>query len=193
MATLSSPNRIVWEYFSTLRRLVEEAQNAPSTDICRQNTVLSVFMAVTVTEVFINMWFRVRVENRHSEAEKKAFLKELSFPQPASLDRKLKQWPERYLGGPIDFSSGPGAEFMRLKDLRNSMVHFTSKYETFQYDNVVIHRLADTSSYDGLVSDDALWALQTAEDMVAEIFKKSGADCDRIPHKLHAWTGKFPV
>lgn len=193
MSILSSPNRVVCEYFVSLRRLAEEAKKAPSQELCRQSAALAVIMAVTVSEVFMNLWFRVRIEERHSVAEREAFLKELSFPRPVSLDRKLRKWPERYLGGSIDVSSGPGAEFIKLKSLRNSIVHFTSNHESIELEGVAIHGLANTTDYDGLGYEQANWALQTAENFVAEIFRKSGVSEENIRHGLHAWTGKGPV
>lgn len=193
MTVLSSPNRVVWEYFFSLRRLTDEAKSAPSPELCRQCAALAVIMAVTAAEVFMNLWFRVRIEEQHSVAEKDAFLKDLSFPRPASLDSKLKRWPERYFGIPIDLSSGPGAEFVKLKSLRNSIVHFTSSHDSVELEGVAIHGLADTTDYDGLGYEHANWALRTAENLVAEIIRMAGASEKEVRHALHAWTGGVAV
>jgi hypothetical protein len=123
MVTLSSPNSVVWEYFWSLRQLVSSAREAPSPQLSRQATALAVIMAVTVGEVFLNLWFRVRVEERHTKPQRDALLKDLAHPF-LSLDGKLKQWPKRYLGQALDHSAGPGAAFMALKSIRNSIIHF---------------------------------------------------------------------
>ena len=193
MSTLSAPNRVVWEYFSTVRRLANDAVHASSPELCREKTALTVIMAVTVTEVFFNLWFRVLVEGQSSVTKRKELIDDLSFPRPAPLDRKIRQWPKRYLGNSLNLSSGPAHEFMKLKELRNSIIHFTSDHETFEHENVVIHGLADTSDYDGLDSNQATWALQTAEGVVEEIFTIAGVDAGMIPNKMHAWTGKPPI
>jgi hypothetical protein len=96
VATLSSPTGVVREYFCSLRQLVASAREAPSPQLSRQATALAVIMAVTVGEVFLNLWFRVRVEERHTKPQRDALLKDLAHHLP--LDGKLKQWPKRYLG-----------------------------------------------------------------------------------------------
>jgi hypothetical protein len=133
------------------------------------------------------------VEERHSVAERDEFLKDLSFPRPTSLDRKLRSWPKKYLGTPLDLSSGPASEFMVLKSLRNSIIHFTSTHEEFEYEGVSIQGLADTSSYDALDSVKAGWALKTAEELVAEIFRIAETSENDLSRLLHAWTGKAHV
>ena len=187
MPTYSAPNRIVRDYFLSLRLLEERAREAQSPELSRQTAALAVVTAVTVIEIFLNLWFRVRVEERKVPGEREAFLKELSAR--ISLDRKLKQWPQRYLSGELNVTSGAGAEFMKLKELRNSIVHFTSSHESIDLGNVTIHGLADTTEYDALSAEKAIWALQTAEDFVAEIFQLAGIASKEIPHALHAWVG----
>lgn len=191
MPTYSSPNRIVWDYFWSLRLLEENARKAPSAELSRQSTALAVVMAVTVVEVFLNLWFRVRIEERKIPGEREAFLKELSAR--ISLDRKIKQWPPRYLSGALDFTSGAGSEFIKLKELRNSIIHFTSSHESVELGDVAMHGLADTTEYDSLTATNASWALQTAEGIVAEVFLLAGLTAKEVPNALHAWAGRVPV
>ena len=188
MPTYSSPNRIVWEYFLSLRLLAQNAKDAQSPELARQAAALAVVMAVTVGEVFLNLWFRVRVEEKRIADHRESFLKDLA--SRVSLERKLKHWPTRYLSAPLSLSSGAGHEFSLLKTLRNSIIHFTSSHESVELDSFSIHGLADTADYDGLSSKQATWALQTAENLVAEIFRLAGIEEKDIPHALHAWTGK---
>lgn len=168
--TTSSPNRVVCEYFDSLRRLVRDTKSVESDAQRRQTAALAVVMAVNVVEVFLNLWFRVRVEERHSHEEREALLRDLAHPRPASLERKLRIWPKRYLQREIDFTSGPGEEFTRIKALRNSIVHFSSSHETFEHHNVSIRGLADTTEYDALSYESAQDALRAAEGMLAKSF-----------------------
>jgi hypothetical protein len=170
--------------------LVERAQKATTQEECRQSVVLGLIAAVTVGEVFLNLWLRVRIESL-SDEKRRRFLKELN--SRISLDAKLKRWPTRYLSSPLDLSSGPGAEFVALKNLRNSIVHFTSSYDSIALENVSIHGLADITDYDALAADKAIWAASTTEGLVAEIFRLAGVVDAQIPHALHLWIGKFPA
>lgn len=191
MSVLSSPNRIVWDYFLSLRLLAQNAKEAPSSELERQAAALAVVMAVTVGEVFLNLWFRVRVEEKAIAEHRDSLLKDLNSRAP--LQRKLEQWPTRYLSAPLNLKSGPGLEFVNLKTLRNSIIHFTSSHESVELAGVRIHGLADTSAYDSLSSEQAIWALQTAEGLVAEIFRLAGVAEKEIPHALHSWAGKPPA
>ena len=193
MTTLSAPNRVVCEYFDSLRRLVQDTKNAESEAQRRQTAALAVVMAVNVVEVFLNLWFRVRVEERHTQEERNALLKDLAHPRPASLERKLRIWPQRYLHREIDFTSGPGKKFMLVKALRNSIVHFSSSHETFEHDNVSIRGLADTTEYDALSYESAKDALHAAEGMLAEVFRLANIENEHVPNLLHAWAGRIPI
>lgn len=86
-------------------------------------------------------------------------------------------------------TQGPGADFMGIKELRNSIVHFSSSHTTFEHANVIVRGLADTTDYDALYFEKARVALFAAEDMIGEIFLLSGVVPENIPHMLHAWTG----
>jgi hypothetical protein len=193
MTNLSSPNRIVWEYFAALRRLVAQSRSAEGEAERRQCSALAVVMSVTVVEVFVNLWFRVHAEQHHTPEAVAVLVSELGHPRPWSLDKKLKNWPMRYLGNELDLSSGSGAEFMRIKDLRNSIVHFNSTHTTVKYEGIEIQGLADTTDYNALSHEKALHALLAAENLIAEVFNLSGVEHENIKHLLHAWTGRPPV
>lgn len=193
MTNFSSPNRIVWEYFAALRRLVAQSRSAEGEAEKRQCSALAVVMSVTVVEVFINLWFRVHAEQHHTSEAVARQLSELGHPGPWSLDKKLKNWPKRYLGSELDLSNGPGAEFMRIKILRNSIVHFNSTHTTLKYEGVEFQGLADTTDYDALSYEEARNALFAAEDLIAEVFVLAGVERDKVKHLLHSWTGRLPV
>jgi hypothetical protein len=182
----------VWEYFSSLRQLASNAITAPNEQLARQSAALAIVMSVTVCEVFMNLWFRVRIEEKNDAAGRAAFLKDLSFPF-ASLDKKLKSWPKRYLGKDLNLASGPGAAFVALKETRNGIIHFASTHETFTFENVSIHGLADTSEYDALGAPEAKAALETAEQFVQEIFRLAGHTGHELPEMMHGWTGQLAI
>lgn len=193
MTILSSPNIIIWEYFEALRRLVVQSRDSEDESTRRQTAALSVVMSVTVVEVFLNLWFRVRAEERHSPEDVAKLVLELGHPRPWSLDKKLKHWPKRYLGKELDLDHGPGAEFMKIKALRNSIIHFSSTHTTFEHENVVIRGLADTTDYHELTFEKARSALSAAEDVIGEVFSLAGVSQENIRHMLHLWVGRVPV
>ena len=190
MTNLSSPNRIVWEYFQALRRLVLESRDSESESARRQTAALAVIMSVTVVEVFFNLWFRVRAEERHSAAYVDQLVSELGHPRPWSLDQKLMHWPMRFLGKELSLTNGSGAEFIRVKTLRNSIVHFSSSHTDFRHENVVIRGMADTTAYDELSFEQAQLALSAAEGVIREVFVLAGVPPDKVRDMLHQWTGR---
>jgi len=150
-------------------------------------------MSVTVVEVFLNIWFRIRAEEFHSTDEIMRLISELGHPRPWSLDQKLKHWPKRFLSKSINFDEGPGAEFMRIKKLRNSIIHFSSTHISTKHEGVVMHGLADTTEYDALSYEDARRALFAAEDLIGEIFLLAGVEPHNVRHMLHLWAGRVPL
>ena len=89
-------------------------------------------------------------------------------------------------------NSGPGEKFELIRDLRNSIVHFSSSHETFQHHSVSIHGLADTTRYDALSYESAKDALDAAEGILTEVFRlDNNIESERLPDLLHAWAGKI--
>lgn len=187
-ATYSSPNRIVWEYFLSLRLIEKSARDAPSPEIARQQAALAIIMCVTVVEVFLNMWFRVKVEEINNEDRRKSLLKDIADRR--TIEYKLKEWTKRYLERLLNLDVGPGKKFSEIKQLRNSIVHFTSNHESLELtEDVAIHGLAETTNYDSLNALNATCALKTAEEMVLEIFNLANLDSEQVSINMHAWTG----
>lgn len=187
MTTLSSPNRIVWEYFLSLRLIEQSAKSAPSPEISRQQAALALVMSVTAVEVFINLWFRVRVEEGSDPEMRASLLKDLN--ERRSIEAKLKNWPKRYLGAELDLTSGAGAKFSEIKRKRNSIVHFTSTHETAELGLYSLHGMADTSEYDSLSLSDAEHAVEAAIGLISEIFRLAGLSSTEIAGAMHGWTG----
>ena len=189
-ATYSTPNRIVWEYFLSLRLIEKSARDAPSPVLAMQQAALAIIMCVAVVDVFLNMWFRVKVEEMTDKECLKSFQKDID--KRISLGDKLKKWPERYLIKPLNLDVGPGKNFSEIKQLRNSIIHFTSNHESLKLtEEVIIHGLADTTNYDSLNASNATYALKTAEELVLEIFSLANLDPEQTSSVMHAWTGNM--
>lgn len=185
-----SANKMAWEYFSTLRQLVNQSVTATSRDEERRTTMLAIVHAVTFVDAFFNLWFRVKVET--VPEHRKSFLRDLKARK--GLEYKLKAWPKRYLSMSLDMSKEPGAAFASLKDLRNSLVHFTSSYDTIEAEPaVLIHGMADITAYDVLSKCDAIAAQHVVVQFVGEVLRLSGVSESNIPHALHAWLGIPPT
>lgn len=189
---VSSPNRIVWEYFRLLREAVHRARNAEDDDKRRRETVLSIFVAVAVVETFLNIYFRIMVEGKAYSAYKALIQKDLEYPY-ASLDRKIKTWPSKVLCKNLDVTTGIGKDIVLLKEKRNKLMHFTSSHETVKVGNIILKGTANTDVFDKLTADDATHALDVAERFVAEIFILKGERPENVSHGLHSWTGKLPI
>lgn len=189
--SLSSPNTMVCNFFWALRRAVDRANEESEDDNGKkQEVAVCIFLSVTAVETFLNVYFRVLVEEEPYARHKTLLLADLDKGMP--LASKLRKWPREILGKPISEDRGPGKAFADLRQLRNKLMHFTSSHQTLKVPGMVIHGLADTSAYDGLSDADAKHALRAAEDLLSEIFRLRGIPEDRIPHSLHAWTGKPP-
>jgi hypothetical protein len=185
-----SPNKMIWEYFDSLRAMVRNVQNADERNIQRQ-VLPCVFMGIAVVETFLNTYFRILCEKRNCSGCREQTLKEIDGR--TSLERKIKTWPKRFFDREIDFNQGIGLRFMNLKDLRNKLMHFKSSYDTVNLPGQIqIQGMVDISSYDGLDKNIALESLLVAEEMLEEIFRLEGISDEQIKHALHLWTGKVP-
>jgi hypothetical protein len=72
----------------------------------KEDAAICVITAVTVVEVFLNVYFRILVsESPFKHAEKKI---KNDLKCKISLDRKLKEWPSEVFGKKIDYGSGAG-------------------------------------------------------------------------------------
>lgn len=185
---LSLPNAVVWDYFHTVELAVSRCLEAVSERIARLEAATAVVMAVTAVEVFLNLYFRVVVEEEKFSAHKEYLIKCISGRKP--LDFKLKEWPRKILGAAVA-DEAAYKEFWALKDLRNSIVHFSSTHESFRVPgtNLKLEGLADNSKYMNLKHTDAQAALDTARSMVQLIFLCRGVGQNQIGDLMHDWCG----
>jgi hypothetical protein len=190
---LSSPNMMVWQYFQALRRLCYaiEQHTEHDKESIQQDAALGVILAITGVEIFMNVYFRVLVDEapyRHASA---CIIDDLE--KQVSLEKKIMKWPEVTFGRRPNLGSGVGQLFTNLKTLRNKLVHFSSSHESIELPGVKIHGMADTSIYSSLTTHTALHALEVAEKFICEIFRLRGNSEQECTHSLHAWTGRVPT
>lgn len=193
---LSSPNRIVWTYFRSLRRLVERIDHIGDLTEQKDEVVLSLVMAVAAVEVFVNLFFRVLVTEPSFQQHKQLVLDDLdaSRPEgPKGVDYKLRHWPPKVLGKSLAWQKGVAKSFDDLRERRNALMHFTSSNQSIALPGMKIQGLADTTVYDSLEISDAAKALEIAEGMVKELFRLRRIPKVQIPFALHQWTGNVSI
>ena len=188
--TFGSPNKMIWEYFDSLREMVRNVQDADERNIQRR-VLPCVFMGIAIIETFLNTYFRILAEKASCSSCCEQTLKEID--DNMTLDRKIKTWPKRFFDKEIDLSQGIGQRFMNLKNLRNKLMHFKSSYETVDLPGVQMQGMVDISSYEVLDRNVAFESLAIAGEMIEEIFNLEGINPDQIKHCLHLWAGRIPV
>jgi len=181
---------MVWLYFSALRRRVQAIQAAGS-EAAQEDIALCLMLTVAVIETFLNLFFRVVVSEPSFAHHKELIIRDLK--RRASLDHKMRRWPEAVFGRPLDLDDPTVRSFFALKEKRNRLMHFTSTHETFAGDGLQIEGLADTSVLDDLAPPDALAALQIADGMVCVLLHHRGGAEAALPAALHMWTGRPPA
>lgn len=187
---LSSPNQMMWEYYDCLRRQALRTTTCADREL-NQEVALTIILAITVIEIFLNGYFRVVVSEALYQRHEKQFLKDID--SRISLDRKYREWPKRILGTGLDETNEHIKAFTNLKSLRNKLVHFVSSHESIELPgNITIHGLADTTAYRMLKVEDALKSLATVKGFAHEIFRLRGLPPEQFPHAFHAWFGEVP-
>jgi hypothetical protein len=140
---VSSPNRMVWQYFAALRRSVDDLDRVSDQDEQRQEVALCIMLSITVVEAFLNIFFRVVVSDPAFSRYAQRVLTDLN--QRRSLDKKIRDWPRDILGRGLNFDEPAPKSFLAVKNLRNSLMHFTSSHESLELAEVQIQGLANTS------------------------------------------------
>jgi hypothetical protein len=189
--SLSTPNRIVWCYLQALRRRVRALQSVDDENEMKEDVALCLMQAIAVVEVFLNVFFRVVVEEPGFSQHKPRLLKDLKGRR--SLEYKLKDWPAAILGKAVNFEEPAAKAFLALKERRNGLMHFTSSHESVFVSGVAIHGLADTTNLDRLTRADAVGAVEAVEGMIYILLRARGISEQNLPHALHSWTGKIPL
>lgn len=189
--SLSTPNGIVWRYFQALHRRVRALQSVDDDNEMKEDVALCLMQAIAVVETFLNVFFRVVVEEPGFTQHKPRLLKD--FKDRKSLEHKLRAWPAAILGKAVNFEDPAAKAFLALKERRNGLMHFTSSHESVFVPDVAIHGLADTTILDRLTRADAVGAVEAVEGMIYVLLRARGISEQNLPHALHSWTGKVPL
>ena len=186
--TLNSPQHMIWEYFASLKRQAARAAQASERSEA-QETSLTVFLAVTVVEIFLNLYFRIIVSEPAFQEHEKKLVNEQNGR--ISLEQKLRKWPRRVLGQDLDFDSEQMKAFVELKELRNGLVHFVSTHSSSDLPgSITINGLSDTSIYSSLTAAVAIRCPDVVRGVAYEVFKVRGIDASKRAHAFHAWFGE---
>lgn len=182
---------MIWEYYASLRR--QTARAAQTIERYEpQETSLAVILAITVVEIFFNLYFRVIVSEPAFWEHENKLVKELNGRIP--LEQKLRKWPKRILGEDLDFNSEQVKAFIDLKELRNSLVHFVSTHTSIELPgSITIKGLADTSIYSSLTAEIAISCPEVVRGFAYEVFRVHGIDALKREHAFHAWFGELPM
>lgn len=179
---------MIWEYFYSLKCQAARAAKA-SEHMEAQETSLTVFLAVTVVEIFLNLYFRVVVSETAFKEHEEKLVTELNGR--ISLERKLRKWPKRILGEDLDFDSEAIKAFLELKNLRNELVHFVSTHSAIELPGpITISGLADTSVYSSLSSEVASRCPNIVRGVAYEVFRLRGIDATDRENVFHSWFGE---
>lgn len=189
--SLSSPNKMIWSCFRSLYRNAS-IDDGVSADTVKDIAASTIVLSVTAIETFVNMYFRVLVEEEKYESHKSMVLSD-SISQDGNrakgLEKKLNTWPNQILGKNINFNTGIGKEFDDLRKTRNNLIHFASDYETLTIGNIVIQGLANTEAFDNLRKADVINAARIAKEFIEHLLFLSGVTAENVPHVIHQWTG----
>src|SRR5688572_7538836 len=100
---LGSISMIVSHYFQCVRRLVADAEHVDA-DLQRENAALSIILAVSAIEAFLNIWFRTFSKEPQYAAHRTRILCDLR--RQRGVREKLKEWPALFFPHGYDFSCG---------------------------------------------------------------------------------------
>jgi hypothetical protein len=187
---LSSPNRLVRAYASSARTLAAQAIEAPSDDDAREHVVATNAMAVACVETYLNVFARLWISQDPDFPHCEQIENDLRTKK--NLGRKLEEWPKLFFGMKADFGSGAGQRFRACLDRRNRLMHFHSDTHTFEWENIVINGLIDSTAYETLTREDAFTFVQAAEGFIEYLLQLQGIAAEQLPHALHHWLGRVP-
>lgn len=192
---LSSPNAMVWSTFRSLDRIAQEVENSEDKNYIKDKVAISLVLSVTVVETFLNMFFRILIENPKYQEHKEMVLNDLDLEgneKRKGLKYKLNNWPNKVLNKNINFDKGVAKEFDEIRQKRNALMHFTSKYEPISIPGVEIKGLANTEVFDNLKKEDALKNALIARDFIGQVLTLGGTSEKELPHAMHHWLGIVP-
>ena len=189
--TLATPHSLIWHYYECLKRQIRRVPMDECDRVQKQELVLALFLAVSVVETFINAFFRVVVEEDGFHAHRERVLKDIK--RRCSLEAKIKKWPGKVLGVPLDESTENVKRFLDLKNHRNALMHFVSSHESIELPgHVYVRGMADMSAFQSLSVEQAAEYPEIIKRFAFEIFLARGITEEQLPHAYHQWFGEPP-
>lgn len=189
MSSLASHNHIVWSYFDIARNIAHEAEATSSDGVKRSKSAVVVLMAVAAVEAYINIFGRMWVEQVTEFDHAAQILDDIKNKK--FITHKIKAWPKLFFGKGLDLSQGVGKDFLGLIEKRNRLMHFTSDYHTFQFENVTIKGLVDSTVFDSLTPKDAEEAIYIAEGFIEAWIRLQGLEEEHVKAATATWTGNI--
>jgi hypothetical protein len=185
----ASIGMIVSHYFQCMRRLVADAKNADEA-LQRENAALSIILAVSAIEAFLNIWFRTFSQEPQYAVHRARILSDLK--RQRGVRDKLKEWPPLFFPQGYDFSCGAPQRMLALIDRRNKLLHFSTNEDSIELPDIVIEGLVDVSAYSSLTLEDASEALTVCEDIIRGFFELQQLPPEQVAAGIHLWTGVPP-
>ena len=126
MPTLIASNSMVWTYFRSLERIAARVPQIGDPIEQKDEIALAFFLAVAAVEAFVNVFFRVLVDEPGGYISKKGLvLTDLDESQPGGpkgLKYKLNNWPPKILGKSLAWQTGIARDFEELRLRRNALM-----------------------------------------------------------------------
>lgn len=191
MSPLAAHNHIVRSYFDIARKITQEAAGSASDADRRSKSAVSVLMVVAAVEAYINIFGRIWLEQVPDFINAGEIVEDLNKRRP--ITHKIKTWPKLFFGKDLDLSGGIGQDFLELIKKRNHLMHFTSEYHCFQFENVTIKGLIDITTFDSLTPKDAEEAIYIAERFIETWIRLQGLEKNRVESATAHWTGNSTV
>jgi hypothetical protein len=188
--SFSSPNRMVRNYYTSIFRRFVQIERMPEGDDRNSEIALLIITAVTLVEVFLNVYFRVLVtEERYRHLEIRV-IRDLEARK--GLGYKLHSWPKLLFGEQLSENSAQWSRFANVQAQRNLLVHFSSSHTSLQFPGITLNGMADTSVFDDLSFQDAVESVEATIGIISDIFVLQGIPEDALPGQLHSWLGRPP-
>jgi hypothetical protein len=191
MRPLAAHNHIVRSYFDIARKITREAAGSPSDADRRSKSAVSMLMVVAAVEAYINIFGRMWFEQEPDFIYAGEIIGDLNKRKP--ITHKIKTWPKLFFSKGLDLSGGIGQHFLELIEKRNHLMHFTSEYHTFQFENIAIKGLIDITAFESLTPKDAEEAIYIAERFIEAWIRLQGLEENRVKSATAHWTGKSTV
>jgi hypothetical protein len=189
MSPLAEHNYILRSYFDIARKIALEAAGSSSDGDKRSKTAVVVLMVVAAVEAYINIFGRMWTEQVHDFSHAEKICDDLKYKK--FITHKIKTWPKLFFSKDLDLLQGIGKDFLELIEKRNRLMHFTSDYHTYQFENITIKGLIDSTVFDSLAPKDAEEAIYIAEGFIEAWIRLQGLEENHVKSATATWTGNI--